>query len=108
MTCKARQYSDEMQCGRCGLCWDVNDPDPPKCLDNPAPVRMHGVVGGTAAGYYRPPKPRSPPVDVSRVLTDDEVREQRLQSRRLERIENRRKVMQRRRIEDHQNSKKPR
>jgi len=29
--CKARQYSDEMHCGRCGLVWDVNDPEPPTC-----------------------------------------------------------------------------
>ena len=31
MTCKARQYNDEYHCGRCGLIWDVNDPDPPEC-----------------------------------------------------------------------------
>lgn len=31
MTCEARQYSDQMQCGRCGLAWDVNDPEPPRC-----------------------------------------------------------------------------
>jgi len=31
--CEARQYSDQMQCGRCGLAWDVNDPDEPDCLD---------------------------------------------------------------------------
>ena len=30
--CKARRYSDQMICGRCGLTWDVNDPEPPKCL----------------------------------------------------------------------------
>ena len=29
--CHARQYSDQMQCGKCGLTWDVNDPEPPKC-----------------------------------------------------------------------------
>jgi hypothetical protein len=28
--CKARQYSDQMQCP-CGLAWDVNDPEPPTC-----------------------------------------------------------------------------
>jgi len=32
MTCKARQYSDQMICGQCGLQWDVNDPEPPECL----------------------------------------------------------------------------
>lgn len=30
-SCQAIQYSDQMQCGRCGLAWDVNDPDPPAC-----------------------------------------------------------------------------
>ena len=29
MTCKARQYSDQMLCDNCGLQWDVNDPDSP-------------------------------------------------------------------------------
>ena len=29
--CVARQYSDQMQCARCGLTWDVNDPEPPEC-----------------------------------------------------------------------------
>lgn len=31
MACEARQYSDQMQCGRCGLAWDMNDPEPPEC-----------------------------------------------------------------------------
>ena len=30
-TCKARQVNDELQCGACGLTWDVKDPDPPEC-----------------------------------------------------------------------------
>ena len=34
--CSARQYSDQMCCGRCGMGWDVNDPDPPAC--SPMPV----------------------------------------------------------------------
>ena len=29
--CEAIQYSDEMQCARCGLAWEVNDPEPPEC-----------------------------------------------------------------------------
>lgn len=29
--CDARQYSDQMICGKCGLQWDINDPDPPEC-----------------------------------------------------------------------------
>jgi len=27
--CKARRQQDEMHCGRCGLTWDVKDPDAP-------------------------------------------------------------------------------
>lgn len=43
--CEARQYSDEMICGRCGLRWDANDPDRPACrprvavMTTPAPAR---------------------------------------------------------------------
>lgn len=29
--CRARQASDQMMCGTCGLQWDTNDPDPPEC-----------------------------------------------------------------------------
>lgn len=37
MNCKARQYNDQMQCGRCGLAWDVNDPEPPACRPDHKP-----------------------------------------------------------------------
>lgn len=29
--CRAQQLSDQMNCDRCLLSWDVNDPHPPKC-----------------------------------------------------------------------------
>lgn len=29
--CQARQHSDQMVCEKCGLGWDVNDPEPPAC-----------------------------------------------------------------------------
>jgi hypothetical protein len=29
--CKLRQYSDHMYCVKCGQCYDMNDPDPPRC-----------------------------------------------------------------------------
>lgn len=32
MTCAAIQHSDQMQCGRCGLAWDVGDAERPACL----------------------------------------------------------------------------
>lgn len=28
--CSARRQGDQMMC-RCGLAWDLNDPDPPQC-----------------------------------------------------------------------------
>lgn len=30
--CEARQYSDQKQCARCGLVWDMNDSEQPECL----------------------------------------------------------------------------
>ena len=55
--CQARQHSDQMLCGACGLAWDVNDPDPPECRKvdgrrkvarevakcEPAPARVGGL-----------------------------------------------------------------
>ena len=35
--CLARQYGDQMSCHACGLYWDVNDPDPPKCQKDRRP-----------------------------------------------------------------------
>lgn len=29
--CYAQQFSDQMICHKCGLIWDMNDPDPPEC-----------------------------------------------------------------------------
>lgn len=29
--CQARRESDQMRCARCGLLWDVADPEPPAC-----------------------------------------------------------------------------
>jgi hypothetical protein len=29
--CEARQYSDQMNCTKCGLIWDMNDHEPPRC-----------------------------------------------------------------------------
>ena len=70
--CVARQYSDQMQCGPCGLAWDVNDPEPPQCLFSrqvgpgvEPPVegsdaekqemlqRQRGQVRSTGAGFER-------------------------------------------------------
>lgn len=37
MTCLARRHNDQMMCHHCGLVWDVNDPEPPTCLENRLP-----------------------------------------------------------------------
>ena len=36
--CLARQHSDQMICMKCGLVWDVNDPEPPECKRDEHPV----------------------------------------------------------------------
>ena len=30
--CVALRFGDQMQCARCGLIYDIDDPDPPDCL----------------------------------------------------------------------------
>lgn len=40
--CEARRYGEEMQCARCGLAWDVNDPDPPPCRTDDQVRQQHG------------------------------------------------------------------
>jgi len=49
--CKAYQQSDEMVCSDCGLRWDVNDPEPPKCQPRREPlVRLIGLSGAAGSG----------------------------------------------------------
>ena len=36
--CQARQHSDLMLCKHCGIGWDMNDPDPPKCRRESVPL----------------------------------------------------------------------
>lgn len=43
-TCEARRQGDQMQC-RCGLAWDLNDPEPPQC--------QKAAVGNEALGEAR-------------------------------------------------------
>lgn len=36
--CAARPGADQqMRCTRCGLVWDIDDPEPPTCRDEPVP-----------------------------------------------------------------------
>ncbi len=30
--CKASRCNEQFHCGRCGLQWDIDDTDPPKCM----------------------------------------------------------------------------
>lgn len=50
MTCKATQQSDEMFCAPCGLRWDVNDQEPPKCQCETNPPRLIGLCGYAGHG----------------------------------------------------------
>lgn len=46
--CYAHQYSDQMHCHKCGLVWDMDDPDPPQCI---VTVKRRVVVKkGTSVG----------------------------------------------------------
>lgn len=46
--CGARRCNDEMQCGACGLSWDVNDPEPPECPEDaqPEPLTVQHEFSG--------------------------------------------------------------
>lgn len=46
--CEARQYSDQMHCGHCGLQWDMNDLDPPEChlVISPPQQEQNGPKSG--------------------------------------------------------------
>ena len=47
--CKARQHGDTIECGQCGLQWDVDDQDPPTC-------RGPGHVSALRAHYNKEEK----------------------------------------------------
>lgn len=49
--CKIRQWSDETGCTVCGLRWDTNDPDPPRC------PRLAVARGRVALGRHYPSTP---------------------------------------------------
>lgn len=49
--CYARQYGDQMQCGKCGLTWDINDPEPPSC--KPIRIVIDRSAETTARRYLR-------------------------------------------------------
>ena len=58
--CQARQYSDQMMCGACGLTWDMNDPDPPICNN------------GVKVETIKPPKARESIETIKRLLGKNE------------------------------------
>ena len=52
MTCQARQHSDQMVCDACGLTWDMNDPEPPKCRQGIACAVCEAEAGAVKVGRY--------------------------------------------------------
>lgn len=42
----AIQYSDQMQCAKCGKAWDANDPDPPECTPGPTTYMNNCIACG--------------------------------------------------------------
>jgi hypothetical protein len=60
--CEAYQAGDTTMCGRCGLQWDTNDPEPPRCgkegvskrTENTTALRrrfeVHAVKAGIGIG----------------------------------------------------------
>ena len=53
MTCRAKQCSDSMVCEPCGMSWDMNDPDPPKCRQSIACAVCEGEAGAVTVGRFR-------------------------------------------------------
>jgi len=54
--CEAVQHSDQKVCTRCGLCWDMNDPEPPECKPKPLTSKARGLSfreRALAAGQVR-------------------------------------------------------
>lgn len=76
MSCEAQRINDQMQCGRCGLAWDVGDSDPPKCsrkIDRRAiPER---AVTRAVARVEAKPVPLMLTVRIYAELPDDLARE---------------------------------
>lgn len=49
--CVAYQCSDQMVCPKCGVVWDMNDPEPPECKTKAATGTK--VVGRAAVDNIR-------------------------------------------------------
>lgn len=32
--CEAQRMNEQMICGKCGLQWDIDDPEPPECPED--------------------------------------------------------------------------
>lgn len=54
--CRAVQQSDEMFCAPCGLRWDVNDGDAPRCkpeiVSGGIDLTMRATLEKVASGYH--------------------------------------------------------
>lgn len=58
MICKAIQYSDQMNCTRCNLVWDADDPYPPICRTEKEVSTMsykdHDIIQGRDPDHICP------------------------------------------------------
>jgi hypothetical protein len=51
--CNAQQQGDEMACGRCGLRWEVKDPNPPACLQHERRSRPRSEASAAVSKAFR-------------------------------------------------------
>lgn len=42
--CSATRFNDQMMCNRCGLQWDIDDPDRPDCLTTEELKKQRGMM----------------------------------------------------------------
>lgn len=66
--CLARQYSDQMNCPACGLAWDMNDPEPPRCGKVDRRTRLARAVITTPVPQPAVALPERLPADVARAM----------------------------------------
>jgi len=53
MACQARRYGDQMQCGQCGLSWDVSDAERPACDPQRKASKVLPSIEGALKQCYR-------------------------------------------------------
>lgn len=72
MNCHANRCGDQTLCGPCGLQWDTNDPEPPKCKRRSIGVVAKRVERLAPAAVVKDWKTLAQQI-AGRVLTDAEL-----------------------------------